>query len=183
MLLSIRRDDGLKVSAEALIRGANRMNMMHPEVEGAVVRTLAALKDRPDAATRAALDGLPGLFSSDSHVMEPQLVWQEIPSPFRETVHEWLSSAGFTGANLPAGASDPNARLIDQKRDGVQAEIIFPNNGMAIFGLPDDRTIDPEYAEPKYIQPFIVFAAKYGLIDHAFDAREIISDVAAKPAR
>jgi len=43
------------------------------------------------------------------------------------------------------------------------------------------RSIDAEYAEPRYIQPVIDFAAKYGMIPHAFPAEEIISPAAMKP--
>lgn len=44
-----------------------------------------------------------------------------------------------------------------------------------------DRTVDPEYVDPRNIQPTIDFSARYGLISKSFDAREIISDVALKP--
>jgi NitT/TauT family transport system substrate-binding protein len=43
------------------------------------------------------------------------------------------------------------------------------------------RTIDPEYTDPKLIQPFIDFAAKYGLLDHPFEAKDVIADVADLP--
>jgi predicted TIM-barrel fold metal-dependent hydrolase len=112
------------------------MNMMHPEVQVPEARTLAALK-APDAATRAALDALPGLISTDSHVMEPHSLWEQVAAPYRQTVHEWLDGVGFRAHILPAGASDPHARLLDQRRDGVVAEVLFPNDGMTIFGLPD----------------------------------------------
>jgi NitT/TauT family transport system substrate-binding protein len=63
-------------------------------------------------------------------------------------------------------------------------DLIASYTGMSADALrKTDRTVDPEFAEPRYIQPFIDFAAKYGLIEHGFDAREVISDVAVKPAR
>jgi uncharacterized protein len=113
------------------------MDTMHPEVVVTEARGLAALKERPDSAMQAALAALPPLFSTDSHVMEPHAVWENMPSPQRETVHTWLSKIGFRADKLPAGASDPHARLLDQQRDGIQAEILFPNDGMSVFGLPD----------------------------------------------
>jgi predicted TIM-barrel fold metal-dependent hydrolase len=112
--------------------------MMHPEVDNSNVRTLAV--SELDPADRAALDALPLLFSADSHVMEPSSVWQQLPSPMRETVQELLSRVGFKPSSMPVGAGDPHARLADQKRDGVQAEILFPNDGMGIFGLDDGAT-------------------------------------------
>jgi predicted TIM-barrel fold metal-dependent hydrolase len=113
--------------------------MMHPEVVVAEARSLSALKQAPDAATQAKLAALPPLFSTDSHVMEPHDVWKQTAAPYREIVHEWLSTIGFRADQLPKGASDPHARLLDQDRDGIQAEILFPNDGMTIFGMPDGR--------------------------------------------
>jgi predicted TIM-barrel fold metal-dependent hydrolase len=110
--------------------------MMHPEVAVPEARTLAALKN-PDAKMLAALDELPPLISTDAHVMEPHAIWKNVAAPHRATVHDWLSGIGFRQDQLPLGASDPHARLLDQKRDGVQAEVLFPNDGMTIFGLAD----------------------------------------------
>lgn len=45
------------------------------------------------------------------------------------------------------------------------------------------RSIDGDYVSPQYIQPLIDFAAKYGMIPHAFPAEEIISPVALKPPK
>jgi predicted TIM-barrel fold metal-dependent hydrolase len=72
--------------------------------------------------------------------MEPRSVWDRLASPYRETVQELVGSVGFRTTNQPNGATDPVARLADQKRDGVEAEILFPNDGMAIFGLDDGPT-------------------------------------------
>lgn len=43
------------------------------------------------------------------------------------------------------------------------------------------RAVDPEYLDPKNLQPVIDFAFKYKLIDRSFSAADIISDVALKP--
>jgi predicted TIM-barrel fold metal-dependent hydrolase len=110
------------------------MHVMHPEVDSSEVRSLAAAVELDDAG-RAALDALPPLISADSHVMEPRSVWQDLPSPHREKVLEALDRAGFKPETMPAGAGDPHARLVDQAADGVAAEILFPNDGMAVFGL------------------------------------------------
>jgi len=45
------------------------------------------------------------------------------------------------------------------------------------------RVIDPEYLEPRNIQPVIDAFAKYGMIDRAFPAQEIISSAALKAPR
>jgi predicted TIM-barrel fold metal-dependent hydrolase len=38
---------------------------------------------------------------------------------------------------VPAGASDPDARLRDQDRDGVCAEVLYPSLGMNLYTLKD----------------------------------------------
>ena len=110
------------------------MNVMHPEADKLEVRNLAVLGEL-NATDRAAVDALPPLISTDSHVMEPRSLWLELPSPFRETVQEQLDRFAFKSESMPAGAFDPRVRVADQKRDGVEAEILFPNDGMGIFGL------------------------------------------------
>jgi NitT/TauT family transport system substrate-binding protein len=43
------------------------------------------------------------------------------------------------------------------------------------------RAVDPEYLDPRNLQPVIDFAYKYKLIDHTFSAADLISDAALKP--
>lgn len=45
------------------------------------------------------------------------------------------------------------------------------------------RATDPEYSDPRNIQPLIDVSAKYGIIDRAFPADEIISAAALRPPR
>ncbi len=45
------------------------------------------------------------------------------------------------------------------------------------------RSLDGDYAAPRFIQPIIDFAAKYGMIPQAFPAEEIISPAALKAPR
>jgi NitT/TauT family transport system substrate-binding protein len=45
------------------------------------------------------------------------------------------------------------------------------------------RSTDPEFVDPRIIQPMIEFAAKYGLIERRFDAEDIIGDTALRPPR
>jgi predicted TIM-barrel fold metal-dependent hydrolase len=109
--------------------------MMHSGEEARTLASVAAL----DAATQAAMAALPPMISTDSHVMEPDEVWQQLPPRLLEKFR--AESVGFTfRGTLPAGASDPRARLADQKLDGIQAEVMFPNNGMAVFGFADIET-------------------------------------------
>lgn len=112
--------------------------MMHPEAAyGVEARTLASVTALDETA-RAAIAALPPLISADSHVMEPDSVWEDLPPRHFQTVRAIFDKTGFTAR--PKGASDPQARLIDMTLDGVQAEIIFPNNAMALFALNDVET-------------------------------------------
>ena len=44
--------------------------------------------------------------------------------------------AGEDDARQKAGA-DPRQRLRDQDRDGIDAEVVFPNKGLAMWATPD----------------------------------------------
>ncbi|MCC2097704.1 MAG: amidohydrolase family protein [Hyphomicrobiales bacterium] len=94
-------------------------------------RSLGALPVLDEAA-RAAM---PGLISTDSHVAEPDDLWKRnLPERLARNI-----PTVKIGLPLP-GATDPRARLVDQDRDGLAAEVLFPNNGMALFGLDDVET-------------------------------------------
>ena len=84
-----------------------------------------------DAETIASM---PKMISTDAHVMEPDELWKELPVRLQEQ----LPKVAFR--NSPPGATDPELRLIDQDTDGVEAEILFPNYGMALFGVDDIET-------------------------------------------
>jgi predicted TIM-barrel fold metal-dependent hydrolase len=77
---------------------------------------------------------MPKMISTDAHVMEPDELWQELTPRLREH----LPRVPFR--NSPPGATDPHLRLRDQDTDGVAAEILFPNYGMALFGIDDIET-------------------------------------------
>jgi len=50
---------------------------------------------------------------------------------------EELSPKGARFEHLHRGGWDPHARLLDQRRDGIAAEIIYPSVGMEICNIPD----------------------------------------------
>lgn len=50
---------------------------------------------------------------------------------------EELSPKGARFENLHRGGWDPQARLADQVRDGIAAEIIYPSVGMEVCNIPD----------------------------------------------
>jgi predicted TIM-barrel fold metal-dependent hydrolase len=103
------------------------------------------------------------MISCDSHANEPANLWRErIDAKYRDRLPrievdangvKWQVSEGFQRSRLhdsnfqgedlernKAGA-DPEQRLKDMARDGVDAEIIFPNKGLAMWATPD-----PEFA-------------------------------------
>ena len=79
--------------------------------------------------TDAQAAAMPKMISTDSHVMEPDELWNELTPRLRER----LPKVGFR--NSPPGATDPHLRLRDQDADGVAAEVLFPNYGMALYSL------------------------------------------------
>ena len=50
---------------------------------------------------------------------------------------EELSAEGAVFEKLHRGGWDPQARIADQRRDGIAAEIIYPSVGMEICNIPD----------------------------------------------
>ena len=87
-----------------------------------------------DELTPAQVAAMPRMISTDAHVMEPDALWQELTPRLREN----LPKVPFR--NSPPGATDPHLRLRDQDTDGVEAEVLFPNYGMALFGIDDIET-------------------------------------------
>ncbi len=84
--------------------------------------------------TDAQAAAMPKMISTDAHVMEPDELWRELPARLQEQ----LPKVPFR--NSPPGATDPHLRLRDLDTDGVEAEILFPNYGMALFGIDDIET-------------------------------------------
>jgi len=78
---------------------------------------------------------LPPMISSDTHVAEPPDLWDALPERLRKNIPK----VNFGGPQ-PAGSGDARARLADQDTDGVGADILFPNSGMALFALDDPET-------------------------------------------
>ena len=99
------------------------------------------------------------MISADCHCNEPSNLWVErIDRKFRDRLPrieidengvKWAISEGWARSRLldsrlegedhlrsKAGA-DPEQRLKDQIRDGVDAEIIFPNKGLSMWATPD----------------------------------------------
>ena len=99
------------------------------------------------------------MISADCHCNEPSNLWVErIDRKFRDRLPrievdengvKWAISEGWARSRLldsrlegedhlrsKAGA-DPEQRLKDQIRDGVDAEIIFPNKGLTMWATPD----------------------------------------------
>ena len=84
--------------------------------------------------TEAEALAMPKMISTDAHVMEPDELWKQLPP--RLQAH--LPNVPFR--NSPPGATDPHLRLRDQDTDGVEAEFMFPNYGMALYAIDDIET-------------------------------------------
>jgi predicted TIM-barrel fold metal-dependent hydrolase len=108
---------------------------------------------RPDDPNRYLM------ISADCHANEPSNLWADrIDKKFRNRLPrieiddkgvKWTVSEGWARSRLldsnlegedkmrsKAGA-DPLERLRDHERDGIDAEIIFPNKGLSIWATPD----------------------------------------------
>jgi NitT/TauT family transport system substrate-binding protein len=83
---------------------------------------------------------------------------------FAQAMHE---AAVYTNAHLPE-----------------TVDIVAAYSGIPAAAIAKSvRASDPEYVDPRNIQPLIDVAAKYGIIDRAFSADEIISQAAVRPPR
>jgi predicted TIM-barrel fold metal-dependent hydrolase len=89
--------------------------------------------------TEAELAAMPRMVSTDSHVMEPDELWQELPARLQEN----LPKVPFR--NSPPGALKSDLRLRDQDNDGIAAEVIFPNYGMALYAVDDVETQEESF--------------------------------------
>ena len=99
------------------------------------------------------------MISADCHANEPASLWRErIEERYRERLpgvrqgpdgKRYQVTEGFRPIRLrnvvfgeeeklrnQAGA-DPEARLRDHARDGIDAEVIFPNKGLSMWATPD----------------------------------------------
>jgi predicted TIM-barrel fold metal-dependent hydrolase len=101
------------------------------------------------------------MVSCDSHTNEPANLWKErldakyasrLPRiEVDEKGVKWSVSEGFQRSRLHDSVfqgedlernkvgADPEQRLKDMARDGVEAEIIFPNKGLAMWATPDPQ--------------------------------------------
>src|SRR5580692_6283128 len=86
--------------------------------------------------TRSTTPIQTGLFSADSHVMEPVSAWEGVlPTTF------WPkegSTAGRWGDK--GGGFDPKLRCDEMAEDGVIAEVLYPSRGLSVFGVEDPET-------------------------------------------
>jgi predicted TIM-barrel fold metal-dependent hydrolase len=111
---------------------------------------------------RTARPGDPSKFfivSADCHANEPGGIWRErIDAKYRDRLprvevddqgKRWQITEGFRRVRLrgntlegedlernQSGAT-PEGRLADHARDGIDAEIIFPNKGLSMWATPD----------------------------------------------
>ncbi|MBI2767274.1 MAG: amidohydrolase [Chloroflexi bacterium] len=100
------------------------------------------------------------MVSADCHVNEPPNLWVErIEEKYRSRLArievdangtKWSVVEGYKPTKLrdlkmegedlersKVGKSDPEERLRDHARDGIDAEIIFPNRGLQMWATPD----------------------------------------------
>lgn len=139
---------------EHAINEPNRWRLETPGSEG------WQYSPHPDAANKYFM------VSTDCHANEPADLWAtRIEPEYRNRIPrvvvdedgtKWRVSEGhrrdrlrdssFEGEDqlrAKAGA-DPEGRLADHRRDGIDAEIIFPNKGLAMWATPDPVFADAQ---------------------------------------
>jgi len=96
------------------------------------------------------------VFSMDSHVVEPRTLWQDnLPARFKDRAlrserqdkyivmiadNKPLHRMQFGDGNSDSpriGGTDPELRAKDMAKDGIDAELIFPNLGNMIYAIDD----------------------------------------------
>jgi NitT/TauT family transport system substrate-binding protein len=83
---------------------------------------------------------------------------------FAKAMHE---ASVYTNAHLPQ-----------------TVDLVAAYSGVTVDAVAHSvRFIDAEYLEPKNLQPMIDLCARYGLIDKAFPAQDVISAAALRPGR
>src|SRR5260221_5997246 len=106
-----------------------------------------------------------GVISADSHVQEPLTLYSErIPQRYRDRAPRIETRADGTFLMVDgkkprrldiaasrltdedkerefrsdkAGGRDIEQRIADQERDGISAEVLYPNQGLALYNSPD----------------------------------------------
>jgi predicted TIM-barrel fold metal-dependent hydrolase len=98
----------------------------------------------------------PYIFSMDSHVVEPRTLWQDgLPARFRDRALRAERREGYlvmtadgkdlhrmqigdgNSDNPRIGGTNPQLRLQDMDKDGIDAELLFPNLGMMTYAIDD----------------------------------------------
>ena len=74
------------------------------------------------------------LFSSDSHVIEPDGLWKrELPSALRDRAPDM---GGKRGGDHP-GAMEKTERVKEMTADGTIGEVLYPTHGLRVLSLED----------------------------------------------
>jgi predicted TIM-barrel fold metal-dependent hydrolase len=101
------------------------------------------------------------MISADCHCQEPAGLWHKyLPEEYQKRLPrievdlngvKWVIAEGMQRSRLldshlagedklrNASGADPLERMKDHRRDGVDAEIIFPNRGLSMWATPDAK--------------------------------------------
>jgi predicted TIM-barrel fold metal-dependent hydrolase len=125
--------------------------------------SLRAITPGHEGWSRVATPGAPNKYfmvSADCHVNEPPNLWVDrIDAQYRHRLPrievdangvKWSVVEGYAPIKIrdlklqgedqeraAAGYRDPELRLKDHERDGIDAEVIFPNRGLQMWATPD----------------------------------------------
>ena len=83
----------------------------------------------PAVAAAAAELTIPSyIISADGHACEPDSLWKELPADIQANM-----PVIHRGAKRPEGGSNPKIRLGDMDKDGIAAEVLYPDTGLNLF--------------------------------------------------
>jgi NitT/TauT family transport system substrate-binding protein len=100
----------------------------------------------------------------------------------------YVATADFAGKNADAlgrfARAMHDAAVYTNAHLPETIDIVASYSGIPAGAIATSvRATDPEYVDPRNIQPLIDVCAKYGVIDRGFRADEIISAAAVRPPR
>jgi predicted TIM-barrel fold metal-dependent hydrolase len=95
--------------------------------------TVSSVRDIDVNSAEATAEIPDFIISADSHITEPQDLFDGLPAGVRERVKLFIGQK-----QRPDGAMNPEARIIDMDRDGLDAEVLYPDMCLGMFSSDAD---------------------------------------------
>ncbi len=97
--------------------------------DSADVKSARPLDPAIAAAAAAARSTIPSyIIPADGHACEPDSLWKALPADIQANM-----PVIHRGAKRPEGGTIPKLRLEDMDKDGIAAEVLYPDTGLNLF--------------------------------------------------